>query len=253
MGESIVKVPTDLTMDYDFIAFTFNGKHSYEDFGIIRTSDGDRYNDNLAPTMTDKTAEVPGGDGTYYFGTTHKQKDFNISFAFEHMTEQKYREMRRWLNGKEMGDLWFAEMPYKVYTAKVTGIPNIKTISFDEDGERIYKGEGSVTFTAYWPYAHTPDYVEYNGTKMNGKNTESYAQFSNYKELYDVEVLPGQGDYPMGDLPFYFELDLIPPNSTSTSEFNISETGVVTAKLNNVTTELDDADIKIILGGESNE
>lgn len=61
----------------------------------------------------------------------------------------------------------------------------------------------------------------------------------------------------MGDLPFYFELDLISPSSTSTSEFSIGENGIVTAKLNNVTTDLDGdgdgADIKIILGGESNE
>ena len=81
MAESIVRLPRNQNIDYDFIAFTFKNKHSYEDFGIIRTSDGDRYNFNLAPTMTDKTAEVPGGDGMYYFGTHHKQKDFNISFA----------------------------------------------------------------------------------------------------------------------------------------------------------------------------
>jgi hypothetical protein len=62
-----------------------------------------------------------------------------------------------------MGDLWFAEEPYKVYTVKVTGMPTIKAIPFEEisNGKKvkIYKGEGSVTFTAYWPYAHTPDYA----------------------------------------------------------------------------------------------
>jgi hypothetical protein len=71
----------------DFLAFSFNGKHSWDDFHIYRTSDGDRYNENLTPTLTDKTAEVPGGDGMYYFGTTHKQRDFNISFAFDSLTE----------------------------------------------------------------------------------------------------------------------------------------------------------------------
>ena len=47
----------------DFIGFTYNGKHCINDFGIYRTSDGSRYNDNLVPSMTDKTADVPGGDG----------------------------------------------------------------------------------------------------------------------------------------------------------------------------------------------
>lgn len=164
MAESIVKIPSTASSDFDFLAFSFGGKHSYDDFGIYRTSGGDRYEEKLVPNMNDKTAEVPNGDGMYYFNTTYKQREFPISFAFDHLTEEQLRGMRRWLNGKELGDLWFEEAPYKVYTAKVTGQPSIKVIPFDEtytEGgvqkkRRIYKGEGNVTFTAYWPYAHTP-------------------------------------------------------------------------------------------------
>jgi predicted phage tail component-like protein len=121
MVDSIVKVPSTASGDFDFLAFSFNGKHSYDDFGIYRTSGGDRYEEKLMPNINDKTAEVPNGDGMYYFNTTYKQRDFPISFAFDHLTEQQLREMRRWLSGKELGDLWFEETPYKVYTAKVTG------------------------------------------------------------------------------------------------------------------------------------
>ena len=131
MAVSIVKIPQNVHADYDFVAFSFNNKHSYEDFGIVRVSEGSRYNENLSPTLTDKTAEVPGGDGTYYFNTQHKQKVFNISFAFDGMSEAKLREMKQWLNGKDMADLWFAEAPYKVYTAKVTGTPQMKYVCFD--------------------------------------------------------------------------------------------------------------------------
>lgn len=161
MVESIVKVPQCAADDMDFLAFSFNGKHSWDDFRIYRTIDGDRYSENFAPTLNDKTAEVPGGDGMYYFGTTHKQRDFNISFAFDHLEEAQLREMKKWLNGKEMGDLWFSEAPYKVWTAKPSGNSAIKYIPFnDEDGQRVYKGEGTIQFTAYWPYAHTPDFVQ---------------------------------------------------------------------------------------------
>ena len=164
MAESIVKIPSAEAQGLDFLAFSFNGKHSWDDFHIYRTSDGDKYNENLTPVLQDKTAEVPGGDGMYYFGTTHKQKDFNISFAFDHLTETELKELKKWLNGKETGDLWFSEAPYKVWSAKPTGNSSIKYIPFEELDEqgntiRIYKGEGSVQFTAYWPYAHTPDYV----------------------------------------------------------------------------------------------
>lgn len=183
MAESIVRVPKDSSMDYDYIAFSFKGKHSFEDFGIYRTSDGDRYNEELMPTAQDVTAEVPNGDGMYYFDTKHKQKVFNISFAFEGLAEQTLREMKKWLNSKETGDLWFAENPYKVYTAKVTGQPTIKYIPLDtRDANRnvtgrAYNGEGTIQFTCYWPYAHTPDFVDNNS--KNGKSLTSYNGFGN--------------------------------------------------------------------------
>jgi hypothetical protein len=94
--------------------------------------------------------------------------------------------MKEWLSGKEMNDLWFAEAPYKVYCAKVTGHPVLKYIPFEEDGKRIYKGEGTVQFTAYWPYAHTPDFV-YKRRKaasggyewINGGSGKVFEHYSN--------------------------------------------------------------------------
>lgn len=141
----------------DFIGFTYNGKHSFNDFGIYRTSEGSRYNDNLVPSMTDKTVDIPGGDGQYYFYTTHKNRQFSIPIAFDGLTEIKYREMRQWLDGKAIHDLIFDEAPYKVYSAKVTGTPSLKTLCFEKEGKRIYKGEGTIQFTCYYPYAHTPN------------------------------------------------------------------------------------------------
>ena len=167
MVQSIVKTPLNAdSIDYDFLAFSFNGKHSYDDFGIYRISDGDRYNAELTPQMNDKTVDNVG-DGMFFFGTTHKQRVFNVNFAFDHMDDKTLRKMKQWLNGKEIHDLWFDEEPYKVYSAKVTGTATMKYVAFEEPNkknpniiDRIYKGEGTIQFTAYWPYAHTPDYVE---------------------------------------------------------------------------------------------
>ena len=180
MAVSIVKVPSQEAQGMDFLAFSFNGKHSWDDFHIYRTSDGDRYNENLTPTLTDKTAEVPGGDGMYYFGTTHKQRDFNISFAFDSLNEVQLKELKKWLNGKEMGDLWFQEAPYKVWTAKPAGNSSIKYIPFDdENGQRVYKGEGTVQFVAYWPYAHTPDFVAYDVFDLKAGEEFSFGRVVN--------------------------------------------------------------------------
>jgi phage-related protein len=118
---SIVRAPEDNTFDFDYLAFSFDGLHSYEDFGIYRVSDGEGYNLTLTPELSEHTAEAVGRDGQYYFNTYHKSKTFNIKFAFEDLSEMQLKNMKKWFNGKKVGDLWFAESPYKVYSAKVNG------------------------------------------------------------------------------------------------------------------------------------
>lgn len=139
----------------DYIGFTYNGIPS-SSFGIKRTSDGSRFNENLLPSVQDETIQVPGGDGTYYFGSYYTQKPFNVSFAFDSMTEQQLQEFKNWLGDKGVHDLIFDENPYKVYRAKVTGTATIKYIPFAEgETNRIYKGEGTIQFTCFDPYARS--------------------------------------------------------------------------------------------------
>lgn len=142
-------------MDLDFIGFTYNGKHSYRDLKIYRTSNGDRYEDNVLPTLTEKTAAVDGMVGQYYFGTQVGPRTFNISFAFDEVTEAGLQEIKRTFNGEGIHDLIFDEEPYKVYSAKVTGTATVKHLCFEIEGSRVYRGEGSVQFTCYYPYAHS--------------------------------------------------------------------------------------------------
>ena len=153
----------------DYIGFTFNGVHS-STLGIVRTSDGSRFNENLLPTIQDKTVQVPGGDGTYLFGSYYTQKPFNISYAFDSLTEEQLQEIKRVFGDKKIHELIFDESPYKAYRAKVTGSATLKYIPFDEGkNNRIYKGEGSVQFTAYDPYAYSvKKYLnEYSDANIN--------------------------------------------------------------------------------------
>ena len=78
----------------DFTGFKFNEKHS-SDFGIYRVSDGSRYQESLIPTFSDYTSEVAGGTGTHYWGSDFKTKTFNLSFAFDSVTEIQLRKMRK--------------------------------------------------------------------------------------------------------------------------------------------------------------
>lgn len=139
----------------DFIGFTFNGRHSSE-LGIIRTSDGSRYNSELLPSFNDNTVAVPGGDGTYYFGSYYNQKPFPIQFATDELDEVQFRQLRQWLGDKGIHDLIFDEAPYKVYSAKIAAVPNFNYICFDEGtNHRTYKGEGTIQFVCYYPFARS--------------------------------------------------------------------------------------------------
>ena len=146
----------------DYMGFSFgyqaDGKtrmHS-SDLGIVRVSDGSRFNENLLPTMQDKTVQVPGGDGMYYFGGYYTQRQFNVNFAFDSLTEEQIAKIKRVFGDKGIHDLVFDEAPYKIYSAKVTGTATIKYIPFKEGStDRLYKGEGSIQFTCYYPFARS--------------------------------------------------------------------------------------------------
>lgn len=206
----------------DYTGFTFNKRHSERDLGLVRVSTSNRYTTNLAPTMTNFTAQNDGADGQYFFGSVNKQLQFNVDFAFDSLTEIGIRELRQLFNGREEGELIFDEYPYKAYRAKVTGTPNLKTICFAEKGEdgknvRIYKGEGNVVFTCYWPYGCTPDWVwtttdgiNFAATPADGRLSGSYSElaYPTKSEWLKVSGLTNDVAYNRGELPAPFEVTL---------------------------------------------
>ena len=135
-----------------FLGFTFAGKHS-SDFGIIRVINGNRIKEDLFPESADVTQNIEGADGTLYYGTNYKKRDFTVDFAFDNMTEAKKRDMQKWLSIKEPRDLIFDEKEDIKYSAKITGKTTLSYIPFDDGNNgTIYKGEGTIVFTCYNPF-----------------------------------------------------------------------------------------------------
>ena len=155
------------------------GVHSSQ-LNFYRVSDGSRYNEDMSAAFQDKTVQAPGRDGTFYFGTNYTSRVFNIQIAFDSMTEDDMTEFKRIFAAKQEGDLIFDETPYKQYHVKIQSPPQMKYIVFDEpfvgkdpvdlistkdlertgtvdnswrQGNRVYKGEGTIQFIAYYPYA----------------------------------------------------------------------------------------------------
>ena len=154
-----------------FLGFTYNGRHSSE-LGIVRINTGNRAEMPLSPSFKDSTAEVPGGKGLYYFNTQIQQRQFTINFAYDDLAEEDVRELREWLNPLEQGELIFDEEPYKAYIVKPNTQPKLSYLVFDREittetfklyepstvksSGRVYKGEGAIGLTAYYPYAKAP-------------------------------------------------------------------------------------------------
>lgn len=148
----------------DFTGFYFNGHHS-SIYGLVRTSDGDRYKEDLIPEFEDREIKLVGGDGDLYQGRRFKTKKLSIQIAFDHITEQQFRGLRQWLGTDQLCELRFDERPYKTYWVKPSSPPELEYICFMEDKEdgsngdkeRIYKGEGSIEFMAYDPFGYCID------------------------------------------------------------------------------------------------
>lgn len=230
----------------DFIGFTYNGKHS-SDLGIVRTSNGSRFDENLLPTMQDKTAQVPGGDGTYYFGSYYTQRPFSVSFAFDDLTEEQIVNLKRHFGDKKIHDLIFDERPYKIWKAKVTGTATMKYIPFAEgETNRVYKGEGTIQFTCYQPYA----ICEKKWLNLyNDNNKNEWSAASGLKEVQGIyDKLQGANSiklYNPGDLESHFMLRFDFQNGKiGAGQISISQDSGRLLNWKEITAEKNDAYVK---------
>ena len=73
--------------DYDFIGFTYNGKHSIKDLKIYRVNTGDRFSQNLSPNIKNITSPNTNGDGEYLLNAFYTNRPFTIDFAFNELFE----------------------------------------------------------------------------------------------------------------------------------------------------------------------
>ena len=206
----------------DFIGFSFN-EHRSESLGIVRVSDGSRYNEDLVPTTQDKTVQVPGGDGFYYFGSDYTQRPFSINIAFDELTEKQFRGLQQVFGTKELGKLVFDERPYKYYMVK-SGKPQLKYICFGKEGERSYKGEGTLTFTAYYPFAKS---IFKFLNEYGNKNKDEWKEASGMKaEKGTYDIVSNNGSisvYNAGDLETDFILKFsLPVDNTPIGDIKIT-------------------------------
>lgn len=202
----------------DFVGFTFDGIHS-SDLKLFRVNDGSgRYQMNTVPTFSDKTVQVGGRDGTYFFGSQYSKRDFSINCAFDSVTEEEFRKIQNWGADNKIHKLVFDEWPYKYYNVKWTSAPQLKFMCFDEresrwrkdqipDADaraRIYKGELSLKLTSYEPFAR--------GTIKSKaeiqKTVPDYIKIYLDKDADDLVEVPIQGLEGVDEVKIYLNPDI---------------------------------------------
>ena len=178
----------------DFISFTYNGVHSTE-LGVMRVTSSNRYTDALLPTIQDKAVQAPGSHGTYFFGSYYTQRPITINVAFDEVSESQIRLIRKTFGDGLSHQLIFDDEPYKVYYAKTTGTPQLQYIPFSSP--RVYKGEGTFTFTCYEPFAHTPNSNKYLSQYVVGNPSNPiWYKYDNKTEWnLSANLLVTQGTY----------------------------------------------------------
>lgn len=189
----------------DFTGFTFCGLHSFTDLNIVRVSNGSRYNETLTPAFQDITAQVPGRDGTLYWESFYSNKTWNLSIAFDNVTETKFRALRNAFSAKTTGWLIFDELPFKKYWAKVQSPAQLNYICFDDpdSNARVYRGEGTITLIAYDPFAHSVNkYLsEYaDGSYPNKAEWAAASGMKSVKGSYDGTNSTSITVYNAGDM-----------------------------------------------------
>jgi len=228
------------TITGDFIGFTYNNIHSTE-FGVIRTSNGDRYENSLIPDFEDQSTQIPGKDGSYYFRTDYSTKTFSIPIAFDTISEEDFRRFNKHFGDKKLHYLTFDEAPYKSYHVKIASAPSLEYLCFEEgNNKRVYKGEGTLEFVAYEPFAITTignnggfkkyldNYTEEN--KLEWAAASGMLETKGDYDKYKLGDTTGKGYFKIlnpGDLdtPFGLKLDFV-DNIIEQTEISIFKNGI---------------------------
>lgn len=222
----------------DFLDLSYNDTWASE-MGLIKVSTGKRQDDEILPASKDTTIDVPGSDGVYYLNSKFQQKEFTINFAYDGLKERDILAIREWLAPKKECQLIFSERPYKYYMAKPKSAPKLSYIAFDDtDGTRVYRGEGTVQFVCYYPWARSisrfkKDLIDMGATEQQLAESGLLSEEKRAAEIFLAGALPCN-NYGQMPTPFKFFFEVNPDATTVTGNYaaiSISQNGDVLGQL----------------------
>lgn len=141
-----------------FTTFIFDGKDC-ADMGVYSITSSGTYTTYIEPTFKDEVLEVPAYDGRYYYGSQYSIQQFQFNLFADNLSLTEYRNLKTWLNPRNVGKLILSDQPYKYYIVKVTSISALNSYPLTDiqtpsnsvlgdylEGNVVYTGKFTVTF-----------------------------------------------------------------------------------------------------------
>ena len=146
----------------DYMYFSFKGEHSSKYHLFIQNSKKLTLENTVGAASEYSNAILQ--EGTYYLGTSRKQKTFKRKCAAEALTKDEYRSMMKWLSVGTTGELVFDSDKYWGWTVVLDTVGDATFV--DRGGKLTVEFE--VTFKTIGTYlAHNV----YPATWMTGSDT----------------------------------------------------------------------------------
>ena len=139
-------------LDYmrrSFISFSYGGKH-IEDFDLIATISGDRWERDGYSTFDDITSQYDNLDGQYYWGTHYKTHTITFKLSTDGIDHRMVDEFLHWFSAGISRELILSEHPNRAQMARVAEPPQLSLLPFEGHTSFLINGEEhAVTTTLF--------------------------------------------------------------------------------------------------------
>lgn len=136
-------------MHRSFISFSYGGKH-IEDFDLIATISGDRWERDGYSTFDDMTSQYDNLDGQYYWGTHYKTHTITFKLSTDGIDHRMVDEFLLWFSAGVSRELILSEHPNRAQMARVAEPPQLSLLPFEGHTSFLINGEEhSVTTTLF--------------------------------------------------------------------------------------------------------
>ena len=184
-------------MNRSFISFSFSDigkpKVYIEDFNLIATVSGDRWERDGYTSFNDLTTTYDNLDGQYYWGTHYKSHTITFKLSTDGIDQKDLDKFLHWFQAGVIRELVLSEHPNRAQLARVAEPPQLSLLPFETHvtmtvgghdylvTTTLYKGDITLKLTMDEPHWYALDNIL--GKKDNDRYIDYYTDANN-NEVY---------------------------------------------------------------------